>query len=153
MAWINKIDNPQSCIVHTIKKSAKGLILITSDYDVFLYADSQIAKHILEALEYWCAGDGNGFSFIVVPDKATKLGFRIELGNEHFIYHQDNCWSLDESSVITENPFISKTIKSANKATPNPFTREQAKKGAAKLHKDLKAREANGDFQEPPEAS
>jgi len=56
MAWINKIDNPQSCIVHTIKKSAKGLILITNDYDVFLYADSQIAKHILEALEYCSIG-------------------------------------------------------------------------------------------------
>lgn len=153
MAWINKVPNAQPCRVHTIKKSAKGLILITNDYDVFLYADSQQAKHILEALEYWCNGDGYGYSFEVIPDENTKLGFRIELGNEHFIFHQDNCWSLDESIIQSENPYITKTVKASNKATPNPLLKAQAKQSAKKLHKELQDRIATGDLPDAPEAS
>lgn len=152
MVWINEVKNPSRALIHTFKKSAKGLILITADYDAFLFANTITAKHILEALHYWTKEDEIGYELWIVPDKKAKLGFTIEMGNEAIIFHQNNLWTTDESLLLDENPFIEATIKSKNKVTPNPFTREATRKTAKRNKAALDKRIAEGGLEEPPTA-
>jgi len=133
MAWINEIKNPQKAQIITIKAVEKGLLLYTTEYEAFLWKNSKIAKDLLEALMVWTDGEHVGYELFVVPNKATKLGFEIQMGNEHTILLGDNLWTIDPNELNSTNPFLDRDIKNPKSSPPNPFMRDQHKKGAKKV--------------------
>lgn len=147
MVWINQIKQPTKQLVLAVKKSTKGLILITAEYDCFLYESNQTAKFILEALESWCAEDNWGVELWIQPNSKTKLGFEVMPGKELLYFPGTNSWSIEEPE-LTQNPFLVKGSKEKPNKPTNPLIeskRARAKQVAKTI--DLTS------HQEPPEAS
>lgn len=80
MAWLNKTENPLPQDVNEIKtrSSQKGIILVTSQYEVFLFSDSKLAVQLLHAVSLWVENKNMGYVLTVIPDSKEKSGFRIE---------------------------------------------------------------------------
>jgi len=136
MVWINQINQPTKALVICIKKTEKGLILITPEYDCFLYSSNQTAKFILEALEAWCSTDNIGVELWIQPNKKTKLGFDVIPGKELVYFTGNNLWSINEPE-LAENPFLVKESKQPI-IPPNPLMiqreKSKAKKVAGTIH-------------------
>lgn len=152
MAWINEIKKPNKAQIITIKKTSKGLILYTKEYEAFLWSNSKLAKDLLEALTVWTDGEHTGFELFITPDSAVKLGFRIEMGNDVTILLGDNLWTIDPEELGGDNPFLVKTFLSDQKSPPNPFMREPARKASKKTMQEFDAKQSNSALQESQEA-
>jgi hypothetical protein len=138
MTWFNEIKKPQRCKVISFKITPKGMILYTSDYEIFLWANSKACKDLTAALHFWVEEDNKGYEIFIVPNPETKLGFDFELGNELTYFHEDNLWSIDENEVGGTNMFLAKVTKAKKSSPLIPFSKEEAKKGNKKLMEEMK---------------
>ena len=139
MVWLNQVKNPKEALVICVKKTEKGLILITAEYDCFLYHSNPTAKHILEALETWCDTDNWGVELWIKPNNRVKLGFEVKPGKELEYFTKDNYWSIEEPEP-EQNPFLVKSSKEKPNIPPNPLMeakRQRAKKVAGTIHPEL----------------
>lgn len=102
MTYINQIDNPSEAKVHTLKKIDKGLLLITDEYDCFLWKSSQLYKHIMEVLEFFQKNPMSSCELIIHPNPKKKEGFDIKAGKKLVYIQQENCWK--EESLVEDEP-------------------------------------------------
>lgn len=80
MVWFNKLENPPALPINEIKvnSSKKGIILVTDEYEGFLYSDSKLALQLLHAVSLWVEDKNMGYQLTFVPDPKEKGGFRVE---------------------------------------------------------------------------
>lgn len=94
MTWLSEVKDPKSQVVLQVKttSSTKGIILVTEEYECFLFNSSKEKRFLLQALEVWINNpEGFGKEIIVIPTKTARSGF--ELG------HRDiTCWKYESST-------------------------------------------------------
>lgn len=113
MAWLNKVENPLPQEINAIKtrSSAKGIILVTEQYECFLFSDSKLALQLLHAVSLWVEDKNMGYLLTIVPDSKEKAGFRVEKTKNkgNFIpkkwFQTDSGYSTTEE-VEEDNPFL-----------------------------------------------
>jgi len=98
-------------------KSNKGYLVKTSDFSVFIWMNSKLAKQLVEALDLYVNKIGYGYNLVVHLNNPTKAEFKLGCDTSEQItwFSSKNGYSLTESfasSVVdtTENPFIPKEM-------------------------------------------
>lgn len=80
--WIKENPKPKKKEFELIElkavKSGKGLIGITTDFQIFLWKNSKLTKQLLEALDVWVNLEPDtGFKLVVVLEPKLKDGYKI----------------------------------------------------------------------------
>lgn len=122
MPYFNQVENPKRQDVLQVKLTPKGLILVTQQYDAFLYQSSKETPLILQALEVY-ASTGSGYILQVIPDEKQKNGFRIGTDSKKslqpWFFNSVTRVYSGESETI-ENPFLQGIETSPNPLIPDP---------------------------------
>ena len=153
MAWLEQVKAPSQQVVFAIKRTRKGLILKTPEYDVFLWEDSVLAKQLLEALAFWEANNNLGVELVVLPDKSLKQGFKVLPGKSALYFLSENSWTtIEPEEEELGNPFLQATPFANSPAHPIP-AEGSARTRAKKAAKDLAEKTPPNSFKMPSEAS
>ena len=149
MPWLEQVTKPSQQVVYCLKKTSKGLILKTPEYDVFLWAEHKLSKQLLEALAFWENNNGLGTELVVIPDKTTKLGFKVLPGKPVTYFQLENSWTTEPPEEEDEgNPFLSATQFANSPAHPVPANGSE-RANAKKRAKDLQANLTPEDPRKP----
>lgn len=115
--WIKKNPKPKNKeFVVTEMKAAKkgnGYMLITTDFQIWLWKKQKLTQLLLEAFNVWVNIEPDtGFSLMVVIDSKAKDGYKVAVDKEHKVtwFTMGNGYTSMEQSAYSEetdlNPFL-----------------------------------------------
>lgn len=92
-------------------KSGKGYMLATDHFNCWIWSNSTLAKHLLEALEVW-VNKGIGYKLIVEIHKNSKDGYLIGVDKDvnYTWFQASGKYSTSEGVLSTDgesgNPYL-----------------------------------------------
>lgn len=106
--WL--VENPKNkkteFLISEVKRvqSNKGFTVSTTDFNVFLWKNSKIAKMLLEALDHYINQSKFGYELYVVLKKPTKPEFQIAANDESKItwFVSKNGYTTSEENAISQ---------------------------------------------------
>lgn len=115
--WLEKNPKPKSkeYDVTEVKavKSGKGYLLITNDFQTFLWKKSKLTQMLLQAFEVWINIEpDSGFRLVIVLDPKSKDGYKVAADKETKVtwFTMGNGFTTTEESAYSEetdlNPFL-----------------------------------------------
>jgi hypothetical protein len=115
--WVKANPKPKSkeFVVTEIKaaKSGKGYMLVTTDFQIWLWKKQKLAVMLLQALDVWVNKEPDtGFNLIVVLDPKGKDGYKVAVDKEQKVtwFTMGNGFTTLEQSAYSEetdlNPFL-----------------------------------------------
>lgn len=113
MAYFNQVTNPKKQLVISLVYRPKGIILVTNDYDCFIYNDNKTAIGLKELLEFYKNNESEQRELWIHPNKQTKLGFKVEFGQPIHWYFYNSKASIDAETIDEEIDFV-KELKKLN---------------------------------------
>lgn len=141
MPYINELTNPKESTVTKLLPRPKGLIIQTDDYDCFLYKDNKLCKKLLELYKFFRENEDSQCSLVVVPNKALKVGFSIELGEPYKWFKYDEKLQTyadeDEEEIDFVQELKNKIIAPSQHSSPEQSSATDTRNGSTKRRKTL----------------
>jgi hypothetical protein len=115
--WLEKNPKPKNKEFEVIEckasKSGKGYMLVTNDFQIWLWKKQKLAQQLLEAFDVWVNKEPDtGFKLVVVLDPKAKDKYRVGVDKETKVtwFQMGNGYTQWEQSAYSEetdlNPFL-----------------------------------------------
>lgn len=101
--------------VVSIKKSSRGLLILTDSFKGFLFAKSEIYKFLLDALSQWTTNAAIAYPLFAIALDGGKLTLAVD--DEM----QPSTWVEDKKGVSWEQKLSRKKQSGSNPIASNPF--------------------------------
>lgn len=111
-----KTKQQQFLVREIIKvKSGKGYLIVTDDFNCFIWKNQSLTKFLIEALETWIKDEQHGYAIYVYLKKPGKPDFTLAADKDQTIswFASKNGFTTTESSAISQegavvdgNPFL-----------------------------------------------
>lgn len=115
--WLEQNPKPKNKEFAVIEckasKSKKGFMLITSDFQVWLWKKQKLTQQLLEAFDVWVNKEpDSGFKLVVVIDLSAKDKYRVAVDKEVKVtwFAMGNGYTTLDGNAYSEetdlNPFL-----------------------------------------------
>lgn len=133
--WSNTNEESSAFLVEKLSISSKGMLVITSHFKGFLFAQSTIYEQLLEALDLWVENAAVAFPLFVVVKKGGKLSYAIDADLEPVIWLKDKKTYVQkakgkpEAGIVQpkKNPFLVQSPPTPTKSKASQGTSSHSK--------------------------
>jgi len=118
--WVNEYlettgEPGDSCVVISVKKTAKGLLVIGSKFKGFLFSKSAIAGFLTEALDAWVSNSTINYPLFMIAETGGKVNLAID---EEL---SPSIWVSDKKGVSWEQKLKKTRVSGLNTPKSNPL--------------------------------